>query len=185
MSAWAFFGHNFRLPEPPPVNFFGADRNIYFSQHHKKSSCPSLSWPWNFYMVEYCESFKMVFSKILDFLRWLKICSIASMEFHKLLVMTDKVKTVIGYYFLNLDSKSRGQHRRYLEGECWYKFVTRTHNNLRIIIYLYPSPTLKSRIRDCKVVWTEFIELCSQQIDIVAYVNRTFPGMDKSDQAPF
>ena len=40
-------------------------------------------------MVEYCESFKMTFSKILAFLRRLK-------RFQKVIVMTSKVETAIG-----------------------------------------------------------------------------------------
>ena len=56
-------------------------------------------------MVEYCEIFKMEFSKILDFFAQAQNSLQSS---NKVLVMTEKVKTVIGCFFLLLDFKSRG-----------------------------------------------------------------------------
>ena len=55
--------------------------------------------PSYFYMVEYCEIFKMVFSKILGFLCTLKIRS-EPLKRYYIVVMTAKVKTVIESYLL-------------------------------------------------------------------------------------
>ena len=52
----------------------------------------------NFYMAEYCENLKMAFSKILDFIRRLKTRFKAPTGYN--VVMTAKVKTAIGCYFL-------------------------------------------------------------------------------------
>ena len=74
VSVRKFFGHNFRLPEPFRLVFL-TDRNAYFSRYIKKLELARTVRPSNFYMVEYCEIFKMTFLKILDFLRVLKIRS--------------------------------------------------------------------------------------------------------------
>ena len=47
-------------------------------------------------MVEYCEILKMEFSKILDFLQ----AQNSLQSSYKVLVMTEKVKIVIAYWFL-------------------------------------------------------------------------------------
>ena len=73
----------------------------------------------------------MAFSKILDFLRRLKIHSRA----HKILEMTEKVKTVVGCYFMLPYFKSRGQpsHSLFYQENVW--FVTNNH-----AIWDSPSP---------------------------------------------
>ena len=51
----------------------------------------------NFYMVEYCEIFKIAFSKILGFSAQAQNSLYSS---HKILATIEKVKTAIGCYFL-------------------------------------------------------------------------------------
>ena len=76
-------------------------------------------------MVEYCEIFKMDFLKILDFLLRLKIRCKAPTRYNTNLVMTEKVKTVIGNFFLLPDFKSRG-HPTYSWGILkWYHIKTK------------------------------------------------------------
>ena len=56
-------------------DFLQVDIHGYFPQHIKNRTQFGSIRLSNFYMVEYCENFKMAFSKILDFLRGLKIHS--------------------------------------------------------------------------------------------------------------
>ena len=56
-----------------------------------------------FYMVEYCFNFKIAFSKVQDFLSRLKFTLKLPLDIKNESKLTEKVETVIEWYFLILD----------------------------------------------------------------------------------
>ena len=93
VSAWAFFGHNFRVSKPSRLT------NLELSELVLTMKFIHGRVLWNFW------------NSIFEISRSSSLAQNLLQSFHKLLVMIEKVKTMNGYYFLLPDFKSRGHPR--------------------------------------------------------------------------
>ena len=103
VSASAFFGHEFRRPQQAFLIFCRRVNKVY-AQYIKKLEATLDKVKSYFYMVEYCEVFEMA---IFENSRFSALAQNSLLSYHKVIVTTEKVKTVIQCNFLLSNFKSR------------------------------------------------------------------------------